>query len=159
MSLNWDKNYLRTGFGVRDMGRRGKRGGECVNNIGSYPHLLGVFFTGFTLLSTSVCAWQQHSDAFREHSSVFRDIFSALNYPRPMCPSCCALFPHPYCSLSLCPVASGSASSGCSPSTFPRFGCFSVSSRSSLGKTEGWEGKATEAVLLSIAPVLLTMPN
>ena len=122
------------------MGRRVKRGGEGVNNIGSYPHLLGMFFTGFTLMNTSVCAWQQHSDAFREHSSVFRDIFSALNYPRPMCPStCCAVSPSLLFLVTL-PCGQWICIERLL-STFPHFGCFSVSSRGSPGKTEGWKGK------------------
>ena len=51
------------------------KGGEDVNNIGSYPHLLGMFFTEFTLMNSSVCAWQQHSDA-SENIQVCLGIFS-----------------------------------------------------------------------------------
>ena len=47
-----------------------------------------------TFRNISFCTWQKHSDAFREPSSVFRNIFFALNYPGLFCPPiCCVLSP------------------------------------------------------------------
>lgn len=145
-------------FGAGEIGRRIKRGGENVNNIGSYTRLLGMFFIQFTLMNISFCAWQQHSDAFREHSSVFRDTFTVLNYPRPTYPSAWrALSPSLLLAVTL--PCSQRVCTNWLLSAFPRFWYVSFSSNSSLGKTEGYQGKTTDASFLSIALISLTMSN
>lgn len=105
------------------------------------PHFLGMFFTEFTLMNPSVCAWQQHSDAFREHSGVFRDAFSALGYPRLMCPSTwCALFLHPCCPrrLPLQPVRLPRAAA--LQGSFHTLDVFLFLPAAAQEKLEGWEG-------------------
>lgn len=124
----------------------------------SYIRLLGMFFTQFTLMNISFCAWQQHSDAFREHSSVFRDTFTVLNYPRPTYPSAWrALSPSLLLAVTL--PCSQRVCTNWLLSAFPHFWYVSFSSNSSLGKTEGYQGKTTDASFLSIALISLTMSN